>query len=133
VTLVALAGGAAALLLAAVSVLQAALALGAPLGAYAWGGEHDGVLPGRLRRGSAVSAPLLLAMAGIVLIRAGLILPEWRPGMDWAVWLIFLFMVVNSGANWRSKSRQERMVMTPVTVAIAALLLYVQLTAPVAF
>jgi hypothetical protein len=129
----ALAGLVAALLLCAIAVFQIALALGAPLGAYAWGGEHPGVLPRRLRTGSAVSAPLLLAMAVIVATSAGLILPEWRRDLSWATWLIFLFMVINTGANWRSKSRQERRLMTPVTLVIAALLLVVQFSAAAPF
>ena len=43
-------------LLGGLAVFQALLALGAPLGAFAWGGQHR-VLPTRLRVGSAVSSP----------------------------------------------------------------------------
>lgn len=125
---VTLAASAAAILLLAVAVFQLALALGAPLGAYAWGGENEGVLPRRLRIGSAISAPLLVAMAAIVLIAAGLLLPEWQAEMSWAVWMIFLFMVINTAGNFRSASRGERRVMAPLTLVIAVLLLVVQLS-----
>lgn len=119
----------AALLLACVAVFQAALALGAPLGGYAWGGRHPGVLPARLRRGSAISAVVLIALAAIALIRGGLIYPEWQRQMVIAVWVIVLFMVINTLGNSRSKSVGERRVMTPLTALIGALLIYVQVSA----
>lgn len=124
----ALAAGLAALLLAAVAAFQAALALGAPFGAYAWGGKHDGPLPERLRFGSAISAPLLLGMAAIILVRGGIIWPTFQPAAVWAVWAIFLFMVINTVANWRSESPKERRVMTPLTLAIAVAILVLQLS-----
>jgi hypothetical protein len=43
--------------LAGLTVFQAALIAGAPLGRFAWGGQHD-VLPAKLRIGSAVSIAL---------------------------------------------------------------------------
>lgn len=129
-TLLAPAAGLAALLLIGVALLQLALASGAPWGAYAWGGEHTGTLPQRLRIGSALSAPLLLFMALVVLVRGRLIWPEAAGEMDWAVWLIALFMVINTAANRRSKSAEERRVMGPLTALIAILLVVVQLNQP---
>ncbi len=52
------------LLLAALAGFQAALLAGAPLGEYAWGGQHR-VLPRRLRIGSAVAIVLYLLFAVI--------------------------------------------------------------------
>lgn len=48
-----------------VSAFQAALALGLPWGAAAWGGRHSGVLPARLRLASAVAAPLLAGVGAV--------------------------------------------------------------------
>lgn len=45
---------------------QAALAAGAPWGAAAYGGEHPGVLPVRLRVVSAVAVPAYGALLGVV-------------------------------------------------------------------
>lgn len=128
-TLPQLAALGAALLLGAVGIFQAALALGAPCGEYAWGGRIAGVLPDRLRRGSAISAVVLVSLATIVLISIGLIYPEWQRQMVLAVWIIVVFMVVNTLGNWRSESIAERRVMTPLTALIGALLIYVQLSA----
>ncbi len=50
---------------AGVSAFQAALALGAPWGAAAWGGRHPGVLPRSLRSASAVAAPVAGGLAGV--------------------------------------------------------------------
>ena len=115
----------AAVLITGVAVFQLALALGAPLGAYAWGGGHRGVLPPRLQLGSALSAPLLLGFAIMVLIRAGVVYPAWSAAMTWPVWILFMFMVLNTVANSRSPSPEERRTMTPLTAALALLVGYV--------
>lgn len=70
-------------------------------------------------------------MAAIVLIRGGVLYPALSREMDWAVWVILAFMVMNTLVNWRSESDRERRIMTPLTLVIALLLLVVQL-APVA-
>ena len=118
----------AAILMTAVAMFQVALALGAPLGAYAWGGQNRGVLPPRLQLGSAISAPILLALAIMVLIRAGVVYPAWSEAMAWPVWIVFLFMVMNTFANFRSDSAEERRVMTPITAVLAVLVGYVSWT-----
>ena len=52
-------------LLALLAVFQLALALGAPLGHFAWGGAHR-VLPRRLRIGSLVSIVIYAVNVGLV-------------------------------------------------------------------
>jgi len=54
-------------LLGALAVFQALLALGAPLGRFAWGGQHL-VLPTPLRIGSAVAIAVYFLLAGTVLV-----------------------------------------------------------------
>lgn len=127
-TLVALAGGLAALLFLGLAVFQAALATGAPLGRYAWGGSHEHVLPPRLQLGSALAVPLLLGMALIVSIRAGLIYPDLSAQMTWPTWTVFLFMTMNTFANLRSGSRDERRVMGPLALLLAVLVAYVAIS-----
>ena len=41
-------------------IFQTLLAFGAPFGKAAWGGQHDAVLPQKLRISSAISAVFLL-------------------------------------------------------------------------
>ncbi|TDP94604.1 hypothetical protein EDF62_1024 [Leucobacter luti] len=111
--------------LAALAVFQIALACGAPLGAYAWGGQHGGVLPVRLRIGSAVSVVLYAILAGIMLSRAGIVtlLPDAvaRP----AAWTVFGYFVLGAIMNLISRSPKERAVMTPLSVVLAVLALLV--------
>jgi hypothetical protein len=126
--LVALAASLAALLLVGLALFHAGLALGMPYGRLAWGGGVDGPLPPRLQLGSALMVPVLLAMALIVLVRAGVLYPELAAGMAWPHWAVFLYLVINTFANLRSDSPDERRIMGPLAAAMAALVGYVAVT-----
>jgi len=54
------------IMLAALAVFQFALALGAPLGRFAWGGYHT-TLPANLRIGSLVAIAIYALLALIIL------------------------------------------------------------------
>jgi hypothetical protein len=62
----------AAAIFAAVAAFQVLVALGAPWGAFTQGGGTDGALPVVGRGIAAVSALIVLVMAGAMLARAGL-------------------------------------------------------------
>lgn len=113
-------------LLVLLAVFQLALALGAPLGHFAWGGQHR-VLPSRLRIGSTVSIVIYAGIALIALDRAGLV--EAFPGTFSIVgmWVVFAYFVLGIGLNAISRSKPERFTMVPVTVVLAALSLLVAL------
>ena len=109
------------LLLAALAVFQAALIAGAPLGEYAWGGQHR-VLPRRLRIGSVVSIVLYLLFALIALAKAGVVhLFPGTPVVDIAMWGIAGYLALGIPLNAISRSRKERFVMTPTVVVLAGL------------
>jgi hypothetical protein len=117
----------ACVLLAGLAVFQVALAAGAPLGAFAWGGSHR-VLPTRLRVGSAVSVVIYALFAAFVVDKAGLL--SLVPGEDLVqvgMWVISGYLVLGIVVNGISRSRPERMVMTPVTAVLAACFVYVAL------
>ena len=112
--------------LGALAVLQICVAAGAPWGRVVWGGQHR-VLPRRLRVGSAVSVALYAGFAWVLLSRAGVL-----PGGDSLVvriltWVLFAYFVVGIGMNAISRSRAERLTMTPVCVVLAASALVVAL------
>lgn len=117
-----LAAVAACAVLAALAVFQAMLAGGAPLGRYAWGGQHPGSLPLRLRVGSAVSL-LVYALIALVLIwRAGLVTPALSDGVVRAVaWGVAGYFLLGTALNAASRSRAERNVMTPTAAVLCAL------------
>lgn len=106
------------------AVFQLALALGAPLGRFAWGGQHR-VLPARLRVGSAVS---ILVYALIVLVawdRVGAIDLFGEPISEIAMWVIFAYFVLGILMNAISKSRPERYTMVPVSIILAVLSFFI--------
>ena len=107
-------------LLAVIVVFQIALALGAPLGAAAWGGRNPGVLPMRLRIASGVAALVIYPLIILaVLASAGLIEAEWLPGNRTVLmWGLAGFLALGALANFASRSPRERL-WGPVALAIA--------------
>ena len=106
---------------------QLALALGAPLGRFAWGGQHR-VLPGRLRIGSLVSIVIYAIIAVLALDRVGLIdvVPDVVSTVG--MWVVFAYFVIGIPLNAISRSKPERYVMTPVVTVLAVLSLLVALS-----
>lgn len=117
----------ACILLAVLAVFQAALALGAPWGRFAWGGQHERELPGRLRVGSAVSVLLYGLFAVVLLDRADLVdvLPDAVSRIG--AWVLFAYFALGVVMNGISRSKQERAVMTPVVLVLAVCTLVVAL------
>ena len=116
-------------LLGALAVFQLALAAGAPLGRYAWGGQHDGALPARLRSGSAVSIVIYALIAVVALERAGVI--DLIPGEvveTVAMWVIAVYFALGIVMNGISRSLPERLTMTPLILVLAVLALIVALS-----
>ena len=109
-------------LLGALAVFQALLVAGRPLGRFAWGGQHD-VLPTGLRVGSAVSIALYGAFAVLMLCAAGAldVLPDGF--VDVAIWVLTGYFALGIGMNAISRSRPERLVMTPVVTLLAVICL----------
>ena len=110
---------AACVLLGALAVFQALLVFGAPLGRFAWGGQHE-VIPTRLRVGSLASIVIYAAMGWVILARAGQDSGGARL-VGVATWVIAGFFLLGAAGNLASRSRSERFVMTPVAVLLCAL------------
>lgn len=97
-------------LLVAITAFQLALALGAPWGAAAWGGQNPGVLPQPLRIASAIAAivvyPLIIAL---VLASAGLIGDDWLPVDGTLImWGLAVLLGIGAVMNVISRSAPER-------------------------
>ena len=106
------------------AVFQLALILGAPLGRFAWGGQHR-VLPGRLRVGSAVSILIYALIALIAWDRVGAIDVFPEPFSEVAMWVIFAYFVVGILMNALSRSKPERYTMVPVSAVLAVLSFFI--------
>jgi hypothetical protein len=113
-------------ILAALAAFQLALALGAPIGRFAWGGQHR-VLPTRLRIGSLVSILIYVVIALLALDRAELIDVVPDPVSTVGMWVVFGYFVLGIPLNAISRSRPERYTMTPVVAVLAVLSLLVAL------
>lgn len=111
-------------LLVLLGAFQLALAAGAPLGRFAWGGQHR-VLPTRLRIGSVVS---ILIYAVIVLLtwsRVGVIDLFPRVVSEVGMWVVFGYFALGILMNALSRSKPERFTMTPVCLVLAVLAFFV--------
>ena len=113
--------------LTALAVFQLGLTLGAPWGRLAWGGQHAGRLPGRLRVGSAVSILLYAAFAAVLLDRAAVVdvLPDAVSRVG--AWVLIGYFTLGILLNGISRSPAERAVMTPTTLVLAVCSLLVAL------
>lgn len=95
------------------AAFQVLLSLGLPLGEFAMGGYFK-VLPKKLRVVSLLNAIILLGMFLIYLKNANLISGfEFLP-IPILVWVITIFLGLNTIANLASRSKKERYVMTPI-------------------
>lgn len=126
-TLATVAALVACLMLATLAVLQICVAAGAPWGRLVWGGTHR-VLPRRLRVASTASVLLYAGFAGVLLSRADIL-----PGSDGLLvriltWVLFAYFAVGIVMNGISRSRAERVTMTPVCVVLAAAALVIALS-----
>lgn len=103
------------------AVFQAALAAGAPLGHFAWGGQQER-LSSRLRIGSVVAIAIYALFALIALERAGLVRAMPHPSVAGiGMWIIVGYMALGVIMNAASRSRLERYTMTPVALALLGL------------
>jgi hypothetical protein len=103
-----------------VILFQIALAAGMPWGELAWGGSHPGTLPRQLRIASGASAVILLALAFVVLMRAGLLLQPWKHRTRRLIWVVVGYGVLGVVANAITPSTWERIVWLPVTILLLA-------------
>lgn len=108
----------AGLALAALAVLQVLVASGRPYGRFVWGGQHE-VLPQRLRIGSAVSVVIYALMLALLVWRAG---GFGEPGQTAVVgaWALVAYFALGVVVNALSRSRAERLTMTPTCLVLLA-------------
>ena len=110
----------AVVVLAGLTVFQVLLMLGRPLGRFAWGGQHE-VLPRQLRVGSGLSVVVYAATTVVFLARADLVpaIPPDAAAIRYATWALAVYFTLGIVLNAISRSRSERLVMTPVALVLA--------------
>lgn len=103
----------------AIALFQLAIVLGAPVGEYAYGGQHEGVLPTRFRIASVVSMLLMLAIAGHYLAQIGVFSPVLdQAGNAIANWGFVGFFALAAIMNNITKSEKEKRVFGSITLAM---------------
>jgi hypothetical protein len=113
--------------LALLALFQTALAAGAPLGRFAWGGQQER-LSSRLRIGSVVAIVIYVLFGVVALERSGLVDVMPFPAVAGiGIWVIVGYMTLGALMNAISRSRLERYTMTPVAVVLLGLGLTVAL------
>ena len=103
----------------AIALFQLAIVLGAPVGEYAYGGQHEGVLPTRFRIASVVSILVMLAIAGHYLAQIGVFSPVLdQDGNAIANWGFVGFFALPALMNNITKSEKEKRVFGSITLAM---------------
>lgn len=101
---------------AILSVFQLLLAIGLPLSKLAFGGRYE-ELPISMRILSAVSIGIFIVASISLLERVGIIIFFNNPIFNLVfVWIIAIYLAFNTLMNIMSKSKQEKLVMTPISL-----------------
>ena len=86
------------------------------------------VLPGKLRIGSATSIILYVLVACVALAKAGMAPPLVNQGLTGVFsWVLTVYFALGIALNGISRSKAERLVMTPAVAILAALYLVLSL------
>ena len=103
----------------ATALFQLALALGAPMGEYAYGGQMVGKLPMPYRVASSISFLLMLAIAGHYLAQLGVVPKLLAPDLNQlANWGLIGFAVSAAVLNNITKSKKEKQLWGSTTIAM---------------
>ncbi len=108
-----------AVLFLVIAVMTVLVACGLPLGEFTMGGQHK-VLPKQLRIMAVVSLFIQL-FAVVIVLQAGGFIPLWF-SLKVTKYICFAFaayLSLNTLMNLFSKSKKERYVMTPLSLAAA--------------
>ena len=102
-----------------VTAFQAALTLGAPLGAAAMGGTNPGQLPNTIRLVTGLSTVVWLFGALLVLARGGYALVPTPEAVTRAgAWVLVALLGVGAAMNFASSSPWERFGWGPLTLVL---------------
>jgi len=116
-----------AILFMSIAVFQVLLSLGYPLGEYAMGGYYK-VLPKKLRIAGVINALILVFMGFVFLQHANVLNGVDFLSTNILVWVITIYLGINTIANLISRSKKERFVMTPLSGIAFVLCLFIALS-----
>lgn len=111
-----------------IACLLLALAGGAPWGDYAMGGKFPGKYPPFLRGLAVVQFAVIIFFAGVVLVRAELILPQYFEHAKILIWVVIVFRTMAVIANMVTSTKRVRNLWGPVSAIMLACSLIVALS-----
>lgn len=124
----------AAVLFGALAVFQVALALGAPAGAYVFGGRvasDDGKLTGVYRLAAAGAAAVLALFGYVILARGGVIESSVsQQFLAIASWAIVAYLAINTAMNLAAASKVERYLLGSISGILVVLCSIVAASGP---
>lgn len=97
-----------AILTGVVILFQFCLSIGLPWGAASMGGKYPGVYPKKMRVVAVVNMIILSFLMMIVLVNAGLILPQFFTFSEIAIWFVVAFYGIGTVLNIITPSMIER-------------------------
>ena len=97
-----------AILTGVVILFQFCLSIGLPWGAASMGGKYPGVYPKKMRVVAVVNMIILSFLMVIVLVNAGLILPQFFTFSEIAIWFVVAFYGIGTVLNTITPSKIER-------------------------
>jgi uncharacterized membrane protein YidH (DUF202 family) len=104
------------------SIFQILLAVGLPLGRFAYGGKHE-TLPKNLKIMSIIAVGIFIFGSISVLIRAELFLIIQNSLVFLVVvWILAFYLAFNTFVNLMSRSKSEKYVMTPISLILTVCL-----------
>ena len=104
---------------AVLSVFQLLLAIGLPLSKLAFGGRYE-ELPISMRILSVVSIGIFIVASISLLERVGIIIVFNNPIFNLVfIWIIAFYLALNTLMNIMSKSKQEKLIMTPISLILS--------------
>lgn len=116
-----------AIMFVSISAFQILLSLGYPVGEYAMGGFYK-ILPKKLRIVSLINAIILLFMGFVFLQHTDVLNGLNFLPTNILVWVITIFLGLNTITNLISQSKKERFVMTPLSSIAFFLCLFITLS-----
>jgi len=119
-------------ILGCLALLQLSLIAGAPLGRFVWGGENA-VLPRRHRALSAGAIVVYAIFATVILQAVGVVRVLSSSTGQEAIYAVAACCFVGFIVSAMTRSPSERALMTPTSLVLAALCLFVAVTGHLAY
>jgi len=112
-----------AILTGIIILFQFCLSIGLPWGSASMGGKFPGVYPKRMRIVAVANMILLSFLMMIVLVKAGLIRPQFLPFSEIAIWFVVAFYGIGTVLNTITPSKIERIWVPVVAIQLITTIL----------